>query len=346
LIYAIRNIYIAVERSPRPRRLPLDKRTGDLEVDVNRIDLRLLYTLETIHRMGTLTAAGEALGLSQPALSHSLNRLRDMFGDELFVRTSRGMRSTPRADELANSARRILATVRAELSPLTPLEPETLDRSFRLAMTDVGEMVFLPRLIEHLRNLAPKVNIVSVTLPPRDLADALELGTVDMAIGPFPDLTGADLRQQVIFERGFVCLVSSNHPRITKGRMTLNAFLKEPHLVVSSPGRTVEVFERFMAERELSRRVALSVPHMLCVPFIVANSDLIATVPESVGMAVSDFPELQVIKPPLEAPRIRVALYWSVRFGKEPGNAWLRSVITELFCKDKGHRPLRPSSRA
>ena len=307
-------------------------------MDVSKIDLRLLYTLEAIHRMGTLTAAGDALGLSQPALSHALNRLRDIFNDELFVRTSRGMRSTPKADELASSARRILATVREELSPTAPFRPETLERTFHLGMTDVGEMVFLPGLISHLRDEAPKVNIVSVTLPPRNLAESLEMGTIDMAIGPLPDLTGADLRQQLIFERGFLCLVSSKHPRITKNRLTLSAFLKEPHLVVSSPGRTAEVFERFLEEKKLSRRVVLSVPHMLCVPFIIANSDLVVTVPQSVGIVFRDFPDLRVIEPPLETPRIRVALYWSARFGKDPGNAWLRSVIIDLFCKSKSRQ--------
>jgi DNA-binding transcriptional LysR family regulator len=307
-------------------------------VDVSKIDLRLLYTLEAIHRLGTLTAAGNALGLSQPALSHALNRLRDIFNDQLFVRTSRGMRSTPRADELASSARRILTTVREELSPPSHFKAESLDRTFHLGMTDVGEMVFLPALITHLREQSPKVNIVSVTLSPRNLAEALEMGTVDMAIGPLPDLTGADLRQQLVFERGFVCLVSAEHPRITKNRLTLSAFLKEPHLVVSSPGRTVEVFERFLDDRKLSRRVALSVPHMLCVPFIIANSDLVATVPQSVGIVFRDFPGLRVIEPPLETPRIRVILYWSARFSKDPGNAWLRSVITDLFCKTKAQK--------
>lgn len=307
-------------------------------MDVSKIDLRLLYTLEAIHRLGTLTAAGNALGLSQPALSHALNRLRDIFNDQLFVRTSRGMRSTPRADELASSARRILATVREELSPASHFKAESLDRTFHLGMTDVGEMVFLPELISHLREQSPKVNIISVTLSPRNLAEALEMGTVDMAIGPLPDLTGADLRQQLVFERGFLCLVSAEHPRITKSRLTLSAFLKEPHLVVSSPGRTVEVFERFLHDRKLSRRVALSVPHMLCVPFIVANSDLVATVPQSVGIVFQDFPGLRVVEPPLETPRIRVILYWSARFSKDPGNAWLRSVITDLFCKTKTQR--------
>lgn len=307
-------------------------------MDVSKLDLRLLYTLETIHRLGTLTAAGEALGLSQPALSHALNRLREIFNDQLFVRTSRGMRSTPRADELASGARRILATVRAELSPAAPFTPEALERTFHLGMTDVSEMVFLPLVTKHLRKAAPKVNIVSLSLSPRNMAEALEMGTIDMAIGPLPDLTGADLRQQIVFERGFVCLVSAAHPRLTKARLSMNSFLKEPHLVVSSQGRTVEVFERFLAERGHSRRVVLSVPHMLCVPFVVVNSDLIAMVPQSVGLVFRDFPGLRVLDAPLETPKIKVALYWSARFSKDPGNAWLRSLIVDLFYKG-GRRP-------
>ena len=257
-----------------------------------------------------------------------------MFDDQLFVRTSRGMKSTPKADELARSARRILATVREELSTATSFRAETLSRTFHLGMTDVGEMVFLPKLLSHLREHAPDIDIDCVTLTPRNLAEALEMGTIDLAIGPLPDLTGADLKQQLIFERGFSCLVSEDHPRI-KIRLTLPAFLKEPHLVVSSPGRTAEVFERFLLEQKLKRRVVLSVPHMLGVPFIIAHSDLIATVPESVGISFKGFPGLRVLEPPLETPRIRVALYWSSRFSKDPANAWLRSIIVSLFQKKK-----------
>ena len=313
-------------------------------MDVRKLDLRLLYTLETIHRLGTLTAASEALGLSQPALSHSLNRLREAFKDDLFVRTSRGMKSTPKADELASSARRILSMVRAELGSTAPFAPEQLQRVFRLGMTDVGEMVFFPELVQYLREHAPHVNIESVTLPPRSMAEALEMGTIDLAIGPLPDLMGADLKQRIIFERGFVCLVAANHPRITRSRMMLQAFLKEPHLVVASPGRTVEVFERFLAEQQLVRRVALSVPHMLCVPFIIADTDLVATVPESVGIAFRNFPNLRVIAPPLETPRIRVALYWSARFSREPANAWLREAINMLFVKTRKRKSAEQDS--
>ena len=109
--------------------------------------------------------------------------------------------------------------------------------------------------------------------------------------------------------------------------------------MVSSPGRTAEVFERFLEEKKFSRRVVLSVPHMLCVPFIIANSDLVLIVPQSVGLVFRDFPGLRIIEPPLETPRIRVALYWSARFSKDPGNASLRSVIavTRACCVSCAH---------
>lgn len=315
----------------KPASLPGQWEQGERALDLGKIDLRLLHALEATHRLGTLTAAGEELHLSQPALSHALNRLRATFEDPLFVRTSHGMRPTPKADELAGSARRILATIRAELSSAIPFEVETLKRTFHLGMTDVGEMVFLPRLIDRLRTQSPMVNVVSHTLSSRNMAEALEAGTLDLAVGPFPDLSGADLKQRLLFERGFLCVLSSGHPRIRGDKLTLEMFLDEPHLVVSSLGRLEEAFERFLSEQHLSRRVVLSVPHMLCVPSVIAETDLIATVPQSAGFSFKDFPGLRVLEPPLATPKIRVAMYWSERFSKDPGNAWLRSMIIEIF---------------
>ena len=302
-------------------------------MDLNKIDLRLLQVLEATHRLGSLTAASEELYLSQPALSHALNRLRSAFDDPLFVRTSRGMQPTPRADQLVESARRIQATVRAELGPTMAFSAGALERTFRLGMTDVGEMVFLPSLVQRLRREAPGVNVVSMTMPARNISEGLKAGTIDLAIGPFPDLAGAELKQRILFERGFLCLVSADHPRIQGKSLSVDQFLEEPHLVVFSLGRVAEAFERYLGEKRLTRRVMLSVPHMLCVPSVVAQSDLIATVPQSAAQAFKDLPGLKLLEPPIAPPKIRVGLYWSERFSREPGNAWLRSVLVDLFSR-------------
>jgi DNA-binding transcriptional LysR family regulator len=300
-------------------------------LDLRKIDLRLLEVLEATHRLGSLTAASEELHLSQPALSHALSRLRTAFADPLFVRTSRGMQPTPRADQTAESARRILAMVRAELGPVLPFSAEKLERTFRLGMTDVGEMVILPTLVRRLRNEAPHVNVVSMTMPARKLSEGLEAGTIDLAIGPFPDLFGAELKQRILFERGFRCLLSSEHPRISGDSLTIEEFLAEPHLVVFSLGRVNEAFERFLGEKKLSRRIMLSVPHMLCVPSVIAHTDLIATVPQSAAQNFRNLPGLKILEPPLSPPNVRVGLYWSDRFSRDPANAWLRAALASLF---------------
>lgn len=302
-------------------------------MDLRKIDLRLLEVLEATHRLGTLTAASEELHLSQSALSHALNRLRTAFEDPLFVRTSRGMQPTPKADQMAASASRILASVRAELGPAMPFSVNTLNRTFRLGMTDVGEMVFLPNLVRRLRIEAPDVNVVTITMSARKLSEALEAGTIDLAIGPFPDLVAAELKQQILFERGFVCLLSVDHPRIRGDTLTTEEFLAEPHLVVFSVGRVNEAFEHFLKERKLTRRTMLSVPHMLCVPSVIASTDLIATVPQSAAGSFKNFPGLKFLEPPISPPKVRVGIYWSERFSRDPGNAWLRAMLVDLFQK-------------
>ena len=304
-------------------------------MDPRQIDLRLLYALETIHRVGSLTAAGDALGLSQPALSHQLRRLRDIFQDPLFVRTASGMYATPRADELAGSARRIQAVVRAEIGSSAPFHPKSLDRRFNLCMTDVGEMVLLPTLVNRLREEAPQTSITTMTIAPREMVEALELGVADLAIGPFPELGGAALKRPRLFDRGFLALVSMKHPRIQSDEFSLETFLEEPHLVVSSSGRTEEVFEHFLVEQKLKRRVALSVPHMLCVPSVITETDLVATVPYSVGHYFSRYAGLRVLRLPQfaakEPPMTRVAQFWSTRFDKDPAITWLRRLVAELY---------------
>lgn len=298
--------------------------------DAARLDLRLLMTLEAIHRLGSLTAAGEALGLSQPAISHALGRLRIAFKDDLFIRTSRGMRPTPRASEIAASARRAITLLRTELGAPAPFMPDGARRVFTFCMSDVGEMVFLPRLIQRLRAEAPGCDVATVSMAPRRLAAALEDGSVDLAVGYFPDLAGAGIMRSLLFERGFLCLAAAKHPRLRTRQIRLDAFLSESHVVVASEERTEERFERFLREKRLARRVLVSVPHMLAVPMIVAHSDLVATVPYSAAISFARYPGVRLHEPPVQPPRIPVAQHWSQRFAKDPANQWLRALVGQI----------------
>ncbi len=295
-------------------------------------EVRLLFVIEAVHRLGSLTAAARSLHLTQPALSHALGRMRSVFGDPLFVRTPRGMRPTPRCEELAGSARRILATIRHELGASAPFDPGTLERLVTFSMSDVGEMVLLPSLLDRIRTDSPRVNVATATMTPRELVDRLEDGSVDLALGYFPDLKGAGLARQQLFERDFRCVCAEDHPRIRGRRLSLSRFLAEPHLVVRSEGRVEEMFETFLKRLGHTRRVLMSVPHMLCVPAVIRRSDLVVTVPYSVAEALANYPGLRVLAPPLETPRIPVTQIWHRRFDEDPVNRWLRSLVAELFA--------------
>ncbi|CAN5261238.1 LysR family transcriptional regulator [soil metagenome] len=306
-------------------------------MDPRKIDLRLLYTLETIHRTGSLTAAGDALGLSQPALSHQLRRLREMFDDPLFLRSPAGMHSTPRAEALVRSILRIQSTVRAELGSSAIFDPKTVDREFNLCMTDVGEMVLLPRLLARLRADAPNVRIKTVSASPRQMMDALDSGEVDLALGPFPELTGAAIKCQRLFDRGFLCLVASDHPAIGE-EIDLETYLSQPHMLISSSGRIEETFEKFLRSQKLTRNVVLRVPHMLSAPTVIRESDLIATVPQSVGLLFRNYAGIRAIElpfhEPIQPPRTTVSQFWSLRFDLDPAIMWLRGLVAQIFQRN------------
>lgn len=306
-------------------------------MDPSKIDLKLLYTLEAIYRTGSLTAAGEVLGLSQPALSHQLRRLRELFEDPLFIRTAVGMHATPRAEALAGSARRIQAAVRAEIGAAAPFDPQRIERVFNLCMTDVAEMVLLPKLLRRLRQEAPLANVRTLAIAPREMFGALEGGTADLAVGVFPELIGAALKRQRLFERGFLCIASAEHPRIGE-TLSLERYLQEPHMLVSSSGRIGDVYEKFLAEQGLSRRIVLSVPHMLSAPTVIRESDIIATVPQSVGILLRNYAGVRALdlpfKPPIEPPRTTVSQFWSMRFDKDPAVVWLRRIVADLYQRN------------
>ena len=305
-------------------------------MNVRDLDVRSLYMLEVIHRTRSVSRAAEELGLSQPAVSHALRKLRALVGDPLFVRTPTGVAPTPRAEQLAASAQRIRALVTAELGEEERFDPARLRRTFHLLMTDVGELTMLPRLLAHLRQQAPGSDVRTLTMTPPEMVDALESGAADLAVGPFPELaTTPGLRRARLFQRGFLCLAAKDQRAIAAHGLTRETYLAEPHLVVRSSGRTEEVFERFLAENGYSRRVALTVPHMLCVPAVIREADLIATVPHSVGTFFSGYAGVRTFPVPfggdVAAPTTTVTQHWSPRVEDDPTNRWLRGVVSETF---------------
>ena len=216
-------------------------------MNYREIDLNLLMILDAMYDAGSTTLVAERLKVSQPTVSFSLGKLRDVFGDELFVRHGASMQPTPLAQSIREPVRRVIETVRFDILRERAFDPASAERTFSLSASDIGELVFLPLLLERLRVSAPKLNLRSLTMPPAELRQAMTTGGVDLAIGYFPDLTGAGFFQQKLFEHAFTCLVRADHPTIGD-RISMKQFLAADHVVVMQEGRSQEIAERRMAE--------------------------------------------------------------------------------------------------
>jgi DNA-binding transcriptional LysR family regulator len=298
-------------------------------------DLNLLQIAIALYEERGVGKVATRLGMSQPAVSAALARLRAIFGDPLFVRTPRGMDPTPRAKALVAPARDILLRVERDLLSGLAFNPEASTATFTFALSDVGEMVFLPRMLERLHQLAPLATVRSVSPPPNELRHGLETGEIDLAIGYFPDLAKGNFFQQRLFTHHFACLLRADHP-VGGNRLSLKQFLELQHVSVRAEGRSQELFERFLASRKIRRKIVLFTPHFMSLPMIIAKSDLIATVPHAIGMYYST--RLTNIKTmsltSLDLPRIVLKQHWHRMFHHDSRNQWLRKVISELFSQE------------
>lgn len=300
-----------------------------LDVIGGRIDLNLLVVFDAVYRSRTLTSAGQTVGLSQPAMSHALGRLRGMFRDPLFVRLPRGLQPTALADELAPAVAAGLATIRSGLERRT-FDAATTARIFRLGIGDIAEVVHLPQLLQEARASAPHCSLHTVEIPGSRLREALSEGEVDVATGDY-DL-GAACRHVPLYESAYACVMRADHPHIG-ARLTLKQFKSAEHVLVAPRGafHHGETIERALRSRKVNARIAVRISHFHAVAALVSSSDLIATVPGRLAQAMQQSATIKALPPPVPLPRIRVSLYWHERFHREPGNVWLRDIYTKVL---------------
>lgn len=299
---------------------------------MDQFDLNLMRIFDALWRHRHLGKAAEELGLSQPALSHALKRLREQVGDVLFVKAHGGMQPSARAAEIAPFIQSVLTEVRERVLVTPEFEPSSAKRTFTIAMSDIGEVTFLPKLLRHLAGVAPGVDVLTVSMNPRELSGALERSEVDLVMGYFPDLDGTDIYQQRLLTHGFVCLVSKNNPLAAKA-LTRGRFCDASHAVAQTESRTQDIVERYLKENGIQRRQQLRCPHFLCIPHVVAATHLIATVSESIGQVYSANADLRLIAPPFDFPRYDVKQHWHRCQHNDPGNRWLRAINLSLFGK-------------
>src|SRR5437868_12229614 len=295
-------------------------------MNVRDVDLNLLRVFDAVLRERGVTPAAAGLGLTQPAVSNALSRLRAVFGDPLFVRTPSGMDATPFARELAEPVRQALALLESALAHGPGFDPAIATRAFRFYMSDLGQIEFLPPLIERVQQRAPGVRLEAVALEVEDIAAALGAGSLDLAVGFLPGL-GAPIRRRALFRDPYLCLMRADHPIKA---LTKKKFLEASHALVTSRGGH-RVIEEALERAGLARRIALRVPHFTVVPMVLERTDLILTLPARVARVFESRGKLKALAPPVPIPPAEVALHWHERFEPDPGNRWLREVMIALY---------------
>jgi len=312
-------------------------------MDIRNLDLNLLPILNALLEERNVSATARRLKMSQPAVSAGLSRLRHALGDELFIRGRSGMKPTAFALNLERPLKTVLGLIENELLRAPTFEPALTRRCFTFSTSDIGEQVFFPRLLKMLRRAAPHATLRSLAIPHDRLERAMDEGAVDCAIGYFPDLTGANIISQPLFEHPFVCLVRQDHP-VIGSTMSLEQFLAAEHLVVSQEGRSQEIFERMMERLGHSRRILLHIPHFMSVPALIAETDMISIVPLTLGIVSAQTAAVRYVTPPLAIPAIPLKQFWHRRMDSDPALQWLRAMIAEEFVGRDPFVPVEPNA--
>lgn len=293
-------------------------------------DVRLLNIFDQLYKTRSVHRAAEALGLTQPAVSIALGKLRRHFGDELFVRTGKGMEPTRLAEELVEPFRHALASLEAAFGYRNVFNPETSDRSFHLCMSDITQVGVLPRLWTHLSVVAPGI---SVEVLPRGDAETtarlLETGAADIAIGFIPQL-GSGFYQQVLFRQDYVVIASASHPRIREA-LTIEHLKNESHAVITTVGTGYEIIDDEFARQGIRRRVALTLPSFLGAALIIERTSLLLVIPRGLAETLDAQRNFRSFPLPFRIPEFSVKQHWHERSHRDSGNQWLRARIAELI---------------
>ncbi|THC46287.1 LysR family transcriptional regulator [Massilia sp. Mn16-1_5] len=304
-----------------------------LHNETAELDLNLLPVFEALVRVRNVSRAAEELGMSQSAVSHALKRLRDFFGDTLFLKTGSGMQPTPRALQLLAPVQAVMDTVRGELLVREGFDPASARRSFGVCLTDMGGLIFLPRLIARLRLTAPGCTLRALQVPMHQVAGALESGEADLALGSLHSVPEG-LFQQQLFTRSFVTIVNRGNRTIGES-LSRERFFAMEHIVVSLSGRLEDAYDAVIDQGLEKRRIYLSTPHFLTVPMIIEqNPELIATVPRELATKFASYKSIRMVETPVKVPPFGIRQFWHPRVQHDAANGWLRSLVKQTFDTD------------
>lgn len=297
---------------------------------LDRIDLNLLRVFQAIVEEQSLTRAGVRLGLSQPAISYSLGRLRTLFDDPLFIRTRSCMQPTATALELAVIVGRALNTVRDALRYAERFDAGSSSRTFRISLSDAGELGYLPRLCEALHLVAPGVKLKIVPTPVAEIEELLRSSQLDFAVGHLPGLMNRT-EHEVLFMEGYVCVTRMRPGLPSTPKLSLADFTQATHIRVTSVEHSHFSLDEAFRSQRISREIALDLSHFASVPSVLGVTDHFATLPRRLAHIFNKGEQFAIYELPVTIPDVAVTLHWHEHFTNDEGNAWMRNVIAQAI---------------
>lgn len=299
-------------------------------MNLRNVDLNLLTIFDAIMMERNMTRAAERVGMTQPAISNALSRLRALTGDPLFTRTAKGMIPTPRAETLATPVRQALDLVRAGLTDATSFHPDTSNRNFVVAMGDYCEVAFLPKIVSTLAQEAPHVHITALAPAGTTLSKELKDGTVDLVWDTLPiDKTG--YVSEIVFDDRLVCIMAKTHPLATVDALTPQDYEAALHIRLD-PGHTyVHGFDRYVRHLGIHRRFAVEVSRIIPMGYIAAETHYVATVPYHLALQFAETLPIAIKDIPLTMPRSPVYQSWSETLRDDPGHKWFRTQLKDIL---------------
>ncbi len=295
-------------------------------MNIDSLDLNLLRIFLAVYRARSVSRAALDLGLTQPAVSNAMTRLRKQIGDPLFVPTSKGMEPTVVADDVAPAVATALSLVQQAVERPARFEPGKSQRTFRLLMSDVGEVSILPDVFNALQFTAPGVCIESIRLPHSEYAEALSAGSADLAIGNLPFLKTNQFFQQRLFSEPYLVISRPHHPIVRKGRISLDEFIGARHVTVAG-GNADALVDAALGKMKLKRQVCARLGSHQAAALVVSQTDWLATFPLRAIPASVRSSEL-----PISLATAEVRQFWHRRAHRDAGSQWLRTVLAETFA--------------
>lgn len=294
---------------------------------MNTPDLNFLYVVQALFEEKTVSRAADKLGLTQPAVSHALGKLRTQFQDDLFVRAGAVMAPTPTGERVAQGAIRALALIRQEVWNARDFDPLTSTRTFSVCLSDMGMIVLLPKLLGALREHAPNATLKPIQVSSLELASALQDGAIDLAIGYLGKM-GENLYQQALFRRSLVGIVRGKR----KKAITLEQFIASKHVLAGTLALTNQMLEEELRRRGAKLNIGIDVPSLLTVPSLVAASDYIACVPSELAELFFRMANISLFALPVDLPDLTVKQFWHARFHNDGAHRWFRGLVHDTLA--------------